>query len=149
MSVFQGAQQSRHADANRKPGRGARERCKTIRNLPPAVGIAIPSDELDKFWWRRRPSITWQLTFMASGWSRLIKSQIKLLQMTEHRWWQHFTGSARGSEDTFLQDSLSSRNKNSGTYLRGPDDAHSKQQCGQRAHSGFKREAARERDKKV
>lgn len=39
--------------------------------------------------------------------------------------------------------------KTRGTYLRGPDDAHSKQQCGQRAHSGFKREAATERDKKV
>lgn len=62
---------------------------------------------------------------------------------------QEFTGSALGSEDHVHQYSLSPGNKNAGAYLRGPDDAHSKQQCGQRAHSGFKREAAKERDKKV
>lgn len=78
-----------------------------------------------------------------------MRSQINPKQVKEHRWRQNFAGSARGSEENFHQCSPSPHNKNSGTYLRGPDEAHSKRQCGQRAHSGFKREAARERDKKV
>lgn len=117
----------------------------TQNNLESASGggISVPSDGFDEFW-TMLSAIGHVTADLYDLREQRLREKPNKPQRSEGTQVLH-----TDLRETFTSIHPGLPTKTRGTYLRGPDDAHSKQQCGQRAHSGFKREAATERDKKV